>query len=340
MENVGTMIVAYQTEHQPWFEKFNRDWIEKYFWMEPVDIQVLQSPDEFIIRKGGDILMAMHEQELAGTVALKFVSPGVYEFTKMAVDEKFRGHGVGEALGKAAIRRAKEMGAHKIILYSNTILEPAITLYRKLGFREIPVDGPYKRSNIMMELPLVEDASKRKMIVRTCTLKDVPVIADLARKTFRETFDAFNTEENMTMYLDQNISPSKIEAEMLDIGAVFFVVEEERIPVGFAKVRTSHMPQELEGSKAIEIERIYVVKEKLGLGIGNILMARCLEHARKHRYEIIWLGVWEHNVAAQHFYHKWGFSKFGHHVFLLGTDAQTDLLLKKQLFTHGTPSSL
>ena len=76
----------------------------------------------------------------------------VYEFTKMAVGEKYRGQKIGRALGEAAIEKAKKLGAHKIILYSNTILTPAIELYRKLGFLEVPVDGPYKRSNIKMEL--------------------------------------------------------------------------------------------------------------------------------------------------------------------------------------------
>lgn len=149
-----THIIDYAPEHQPYFEKFNRDWIEKYFWMEPVDFQVLQHPDEHIIAKGGSILMALFEDELAGTVALKFVEPGVYEFTKMAVEERFRGRKIGESLAHAAITKAKKLGAHKIILYSNTKLAPAIALYRKLGFAEVPVDGTYKRSDIKMELVL------------------------------------------------------------------------------------------------------------------------------------------------------------------------------------------
>ncbi|HYG02241.1 MAG TPA: GNAT family N-acetyltransferase [Chryseosolibacter sp.] len=149
-----TEIVSYAAEHQPYFEKFNRDWIEKYFWMEPIDFEVLQHPEEHIISKGGAILMAKVDKEIAGTVALKYVSPGVYEFTKMAVDEKFRGHKVGYALAIAAIEKAKSMGASKIILYSNTLLQTAITLYRKIGFKEIPLDGPYKRSNIKMEVEL------------------------------------------------------------------------------------------------------------------------------------------------------------------------------------------
>lgn len=147
-------IEEYKPHHQPWFEKLNRTWIEKYFWMEPVDVQVLEHPGEHIIEKGGTILMACCENEVAGTVALKFASHGVYEFTKMAVDEKFQGKGIGQALTEAAIKKAKEMGASKIILYSNTKLVPAISLYRKNGFKEIPVDGPYKRSDIKMELAL------------------------------------------------------------------------------------------------------------------------------------------------------------------------------------------
>lgn len=147
-------ILDYQPQHQPWFEKFNRAWIEKYFWMEPIDFQVLQQPDIHILGKGGKILMAKWGDEFAGTVALKFVSPGVYEFTKMAVDERFQGKRIGYELSIAAIEKARGLGAEKIILYSNTKLETAISLYRKLGFVEIPLDGPYKRSDIKMELKL------------------------------------------------------------------------------------------------------------------------------------------------------------------------------------------
>jgi ribosomal protein S18 acetylase RimI-like enzyme len=152
MEDVKVEILEYTPSHQPWFEKFNRDWIEKYFWMEPLDVQVLQHPDKYIIDKGGKIFMAMVDREMAGTVALRYFSEGVYEFTKMAVAEKFRGKGIGRALADEAIEKARELGAEKIILYSNTILAPAIELYRKLGFREVPVDAVYKRSDIKMEL--------------------------------------------------------------------------------------------------------------------------------------------------------------------------------------------
>ncbi len=147
-------IVTFRDEHQPWFEKFNRDWIEKHFYMEPVDVEVLQNPRRAIIQPGGTILMALVDKELAGTVALKLVSPGIFEFTKMAVDEKFRGGKIGLMLARAAVMEARRLGAHKVILYSNTILVPAIALYRKIGFRQVPLDGLYKRSDIKMELEL------------------------------------------------------------------------------------------------------------------------------------------------------------------------------------------
>ena len=154
MENINAQIIDYKPEHQPWFEKLNRDWIEKHFHMEPRDLDVLQRPDENVLRGGGRILMATVEGEIAGAVALKYVSPGVFEFTKMAVSEKFRGRRIGETLAHAALTEARQLGAKKIILYSNTLLAPAISLYRKIGFKEIPLDGPYERSNIKMELEL------------------------------------------------------------------------------------------------------------------------------------------------------------------------------------------
>jgi len=145
-------VVAYRTEHQPWFEKLNREWIEKYFSMEQPDYDILQDPRKHILEEGGSIFMAFYGQSVVGTVALKIVSPKVYELTKMAVNEHYQGKKIGRALAEAAIKKAKDSGASKIILYSNTMLESAIALYEKLGFREIPVDGPYQRTNIKMEL--------------------------------------------------------------------------------------------------------------------------------------------------------------------------------------------
>jgi GNAT superfamily N-acetyltransferase len=155
MESNAITIVDYRQEHQPYFERFNRAWIEKYFWLEEIDKYVLQHPEEAIIKEGGAILMALYQNQTAGTVALKKAEEGVFEFTKMAVDEQFRGKGIGEALSRAAFEKAKELGAQKVILYSQTGLVPAITMYKKLGFAEVPMDTDlYKRSDIKMEIAL------------------------------------------------------------------------------------------------------------------------------------------------------------------------------------------
>lgn len=156
MEVPDLEIIDFKSEHQPWFEKFNRDWIEKYFFMEPRDVQILQHPAESIIDQGGWILMARVNREFAGTVALRYVAAGVFEFTKMAVDENFRGRKIGKALAEAAIEKAIQLGARKIILYSNTLLTTAISMYRQFGFKEVPLDGSYVRSNIKMELELTD----------------------------------------------------------------------------------------------------------------------------------------------------------------------------------------
>ena len=144
-------IVEYRHSHQPYFEAFNRAWIEQLFVMEPVDEWVLTNPDKAILETGGAILMAEYNGTVAGTVALRKVDDDTYEFTKMAVDENFRRLGIAEALTYASFEKAKELGAVTVILYSNTLNTGAIKLYEKIGFRHVEVEqGVYKRANVKM----------------------------------------------------------------------------------------------------------------------------------------------------------------------------------------------
>lgn len=325
---VNIEIHDYLPFHQPWFEKFNRAWIEKYFWMEPIDVQVLQHPDEHILKQGGEILMAGYENQVVGTVALKFSEPGVYEFTKMAVEEKYRGLKIGRALSEAAIQKAKDLGAHKIILYSHTSLQTAIGMYRKLGFREIPVDGPYKRSDIKMELKL--DGTINTFDLRKANQKDVDTLLKISIETFQDTFGPHNTPEDMQLYVAKNFSADRIREEIDTPGSVFFLAFDGSQLVGYARVRENTRP-ELSAMAALEIERIYVVKEYFGKQLGKELLHACIHHATKNNARAIWLGVWEHNPRAIAFYTKSGFEKFSEHTFVLGTDRQTDWLMKKTL---------
>ncbi len=150
-------IVDYQPAHQPYFEKFNRQWIEADFTMEPVDEFVLTNPHEAILKDGGAILMALYEGEVAGTVGLRKVNDTVYEFTKMAVDNHFRRRGIAEAISYASFEKARELGAEKVILYSNTKNAAAIKLYEKIGFVHLqPETGVYARANVKMVIGIDE----------------------------------------------------------------------------------------------------------------------------------------------------------------------------------------
>ena len=148
-------IIPYKAEHAFHFERLNKAWIEKYFFLEDLDKWMLQNPHEAILAKGGAILMATYDGVVAGTVALLKVNDEEYELAKMAVDEAFQRRGIAEALSNAAFDKAKELGAKKVSLYSQTSLAPAINLYRKLGFVEVPMDSQlYNRANIKTEICL------------------------------------------------------------------------------------------------------------------------------------------------------------------------------------------
>jgi ribosomal protein S18 acetylase RimI-like enzyme len=327
--NTSPEIIDYTPMHQQWFEKFNRDWIEKYFWMEPIDVQVLQNPDEHIIKKGGYILMAKVNGEIVGTVALKFVAEGVYEFTKMAVDEKYRGLKIGEALTNAAIGKARALKAKKIVLYSSTKLKPALSLYEKVGFQEIPVDGPYKRSDIKMEL-LLEEVTPSDIKIRMGTLEDAALLRNMGVQTFNETFAPHNTAENMKMYLEKNFTLEQVNNELSDPNSAFFIAQHLTTTIGYIKLRTGNEPQSLQ-NKAIEIERLYSIKPYIGKTVGKKLIETAFEVAMQKGFKTIWLGVWENNIKALAFYEKFGFKKFSSHIFMLGTDKQTDYLVKKEI---------
>ena len=119
--------------------------------MEPVDEWVLSNPDKAILETGGAILMAEYNGVPAGTVGLRKVDPQTFEFTKMAVGEQFRRKGIAEAISYASFIKAKELGATRVILYSNTKNAGAIKLYEKIGFKHVEVEnGVYKRANVKM----------------------------------------------------------------------------------------------------------------------------------------------------------------------------------------------
>jgi len=149
-------IQPYEKKYASDFEKLNFEWLEKYFYIEEYDRKVLGNPKAFILDKGGYIFFATINNKVVGTVALIKRGNGVYELSKMAVTQVHQGMRIGQKLMYYAINFAGTNGFKTLFLESNTILEPAIRLYKKVGFKETPKpkDSPYERSNIRMELKL------------------------------------------------------------------------------------------------------------------------------------------------------------------------------------------
>ncbi|WP_299243916.1 GNAT family N-acetyltransferase [uncultured Aquimarina sp.] len=149
-------IIPFDPKYAKDFADLNVEWLEKYFVVEPHDIDLLERCEETIINKGGHIFFAKSEDEIAGTFSLIKIEEGIYELGKMAVSPKFQGQRIGQRLMSFCLDFAQDQQWTKLILYSNKILENAIHIYRKYGFVEIDLekDSPYLRSNIKMELSL------------------------------------------------------------------------------------------------------------------------------------------------------------------------------------------
>lgn len=148
-------IVDFEPKYRAFFKNLNVEWLEKYFVVESFDDNQLSNPESEVLEKGGKIYFAKDGDKIIGTASL-LKEHGVYELAKMAVTEEYKGKGIGNLLMEHCISEAEKLGTDKIILLSNRKLKPALTMYEKFGFREVPVDEetPYERCDIKMELTL------------------------------------------------------------------------------------------------------------------------------------------------------------------------------------------
>lgn len=155
-EAAPVRIRDFEPADQAAFKQLNVEWISRYFTLEPADLKALDQPAAYILAPGGAILLAEVAGEVVGTCALIKMADGGYELAKMAVTEAAQGKRIGWLLGQAAIERARDLGAGRVYLESNSALAPALGLYRKLGFQPLAqaVPSPYARANVQMELLL------------------------------------------------------------------------------------------------------------------------------------------------------------------------------------------
>ncbi|HEY6806182.1 MAG TPA: GNAT family N-acetyltransferase [Pyrinomonadaceae bacterium] len=167
--------------------------------------------------------------------------------------------------------------------------------------------------------------------IRKATTADAELLSELGARTFSETFAVDNTPENMAAYLADAFTPEEQLAELSDPNTIIKFAELDGAAVGYSVLSPNRTPPEIDSENAIELVRLYVSQDSIGTGVGARLMKDCLDYAAQLGFETIWLGVWEHNRRAQAFYRKWNFEVVGTHVFQLGDDAQTDLLMKRTM---------
>lgn len=170
-----------------------------------------------------------------------------------------------------------------------------------------------------------------KIKVEKVTLDDVTQLQRIGRTTFSETFSDVNTEENMKTYLDDSFSIAKLTEQVNKDGSQFYFAVLDGDIIGYLKINTGREQTEIKDIQGLEIERIYVLKAFHGQSVGQVLYEKALEIARKRDIKYVWLGVWEKNIRAIRFYAKNGFAPFDKHIFKLGSDEQTDIMMKKTI---------
>jgi len=170
-----------------------------------------------------------------------------------------------------------------------------------------------------------------KLKIRRATSADTELLLAIGRQTFFEKFTENNSEENMLQYASEAYTFEKIASEVNNVNSQFYLATLNNQTVGYLKINFGEAQTELQDPQALELERIYVLNEFQGKKIGQMLFEKTLEIARQAKVNYVWLGVWEENKSAIKFYKKNGLKAFSKHLFMLGNDPQTDIMMKVEL---------
>ena len=164
--------------------------------------------------------------------------------------------------------------------------------------------------------------------IRAININDLLALQLISKQTFTETFASSNSKENMEKYLDEALSLEKLTEELNNTNSLFYFIEDNNTPIGYLKLNMGASQTELNDNSALEIERIYVTQAYQGKKVGQQLYEKAIQVAKEKGVEYIWLGVWEENHKAIQFYTKNGFTAFDKHIFILGDESQTDIMMK------------
>jgi diamine N-acetyltransferase len=169
------------------------------------------------------------------------------------------------------------------------------------------------------------------VVINKALPADVEQLQTIGITTFLEAFLAHNSQANMQHYVSQNLSMAKLKAELENPESAFYFAMLNNRAVGYLKLNHGNAQSDVNDPDAVEIERIYTLKEFYGKGVGQQLFQFALDIAAEGNYKYLWLGVWDGNPRAIRFYEKNGFAVFGSHSFWLGDDEQTDILMRLEL---------
>jgi len=167
--------------------------------------------------------------------------------------------------------------------------------------------------------------------IHTASEAHASLLSELGARTFVETFASENTPENMSRYLAETFTPERQREELLDARNRFLIAFSADAAIGYAQLKLGSVEPCVEGLRPVELVRLYVKQAWHGRKVGAALMQQCLEEALQMGARTIWLGVWGRNERACAFYERWGFVKVGSHVFQLGDDPQTDLIMQRTI---------
>ena len=159
----------------------------------------------------------------------------------------------------------------------------------------------------------------------------IAALQQIGRQTFSETFAESNSAENIAKYIEEAYSYEKLSAELNNPNSFFYFAMLDEKVIGYLKINMGGSQTELKDNDAFEIERIYVLKDFHGKKVGQLLFDKAIAIAKAQQVAYVWLGVWEENKRAIEFYSKNGFIKFDQHIFVLGDEAQTDIMMKLEI---------
>ncbi len=165
---------------------------------------------------------------------------------------------------------------------------------------------------------------------KKCETEDLELLKSISTSTFKAAFESQNDPEDFKNYLNRAFSKKQLMEELKTPDTTFYFACKDNELVGYFKVNRNKAQSEFQESEGMELERIYVISSYQGQGIGLRMLSFAESIAQQEDKTYLWLGVWEKNPKAIRFYERHGYIKFGTHPYYIGTDKQTDWLLKKQ----------